>query len=188
MNENNISPVPYQEQIISGSLAAFTWLEWFRQLRDFIVGFNAYKTYGLFSCNINQSPVTINTPKAIPFDSQPISSGITYTGSKIIVPYAGLYQFTFTCQITSTSASAKNLWFWPRVNGVDIAGSTIKTTRTNNNGTGIITRSGLFRLEADDYLEAWWAADDLAVQLSAFSATSFAPATPAAVLEVLQIG
>lgn len=188
MNGNNISPVPYQEQIVQGSLAAFTWLEWFRQLRDFIVGFNAYKTYGVFVCTNNQAPTAVDTPQVIPFDTQPLVDGVTYDGSKITVPYTGLYRFTFSCQITSTSASAKNVWFWPRVNGVDIAGSTIKSTLTSNSATGIVTKSGIFNLNAGDYLEAWWAADSLNIQLTAFSATSFAPAAPAVSLEVLQTG
>jgi hypothetical protein len=188
MNGNNISPVPYQEQIVQGAFATFTWLEWFRQLRDFVVGFNAYKTYGMFACTNNQTPTAVNTPQVIQFDTQPITDGITYTGSKITVPNTGLYRFTFSCQVTSTSSSAKNVWFWPRVNGVDVPGSTIKSTMLSNNSTGIVTRSGLFRLNAGDYLESWWAADKLDVQLTAFSATSFAPATPAVLLEALQIG
>lgn len=192
MNKNDISPVPYQEQLIQsspGTIASFTWLEWFRQIRDFIVNFNAYKTYGLFASTVTQ-PLTvgISTPQVITLNTQPVTDGITYSGSKITVPYTGLYRFTFSAQLTSASASIKNFWFWPRVNGVDISGSTIKYSISGANGTAVVTRSGLFKLNAGDYLEAWWAADDTNTQLTAFAATAFAPATPAVTLEVLQIG
>jgi len=188
MNVNDLPPVPYQEALAQGTPNNIAWLEWFRQIRDFIVKFDTYKTYGLFSCHTTQTQPSANTPKEITWTTHDVKDGIKYSGSKIIVPNAGLYRFNFSAQITSTSASTKNVWFWPRVNGLDVPGSTIKQTISSSDATLIVTRTGLFKLNPNDYLEALWATDVVGVELTAFPATAFAPATPSALLEVLQIG
>lgn len=187
----DVSPAPYQENLVQGTpntLASFSWLEWFRQLRDFVVEFKIYKNYVLCSSETSQTPTAVDTPKAIGFESNPVQHGITRNGTKVYAPYTGLYKFSFSTQVTSTSSSTKTVWFWPRVNGVDVSGFTMRVTINSNNATIVLSRSGFFPLNEGDYLEAWWATDSMDVELTAFPATAFAPATPSALLEVLQIG
>lgn len=187
----DISPVPNQEQMIQstpGSITSFAWLEWFRQLRDFVNGFNIFRNYGSFANTTNHNLAAINTPTVISFDQQPLVDSISLLDtSKIVVPGDGLYRFVFSTQLTSTSASTKNAWFWPRINGVDISESTIKYSVQGSSTTVVVTRSGIFQMSRGDYLEAWWAADSINVQLTAFAPTAFAPGTPSVLLEIFQI-
>jgi hypothetical protein len=87
----------------------------------------------------------------------------------------------------STSASAKNFWFWPKVNGTDITGSTMKNTLSANDQALTVARSGIFHLDKGDYLQAMWAVDDLNATLESYAATAFAPATPSVTLMVTSI-
>lgn len=146
------------------------------------------EAYGSFSDTTNQTVAAINTPTVISFDTQPVTDGITLvSGTQVTVPNTGIYAISFSVQITSTSSSAKNLWFWPRVNGSDIPGSTIMQTITNSSTTMVVSRNGLFPLTAGDYVEAWWAADSLNITLEAAAATAFSPATPSVTLAIHQV-
>ena len=177
----DISPVPYSEPANS-----FSWLEWFRQVRDLL---NSINRYGAFSNTTDHTLSAVNTATLITFDSTPIVDGIEIIeNSKITIPKTGIYAFDFSVQLTSTNASLKNVWFWPRVNGVDVSGFTMKQSISTNGFTQTASRSGVFRLNMNDYLQAYWAADDLAVSLTAQPATAFAPATPSVLLSVKQIG
>ena len=176
-----ISTIPYNDPANS-----FAWLEWFRQVRELV---DSLSRYGSFTKTVDATASAINTATLITFDTNTITEGITFTeNSKITIPKTGVYAFDFSAQITSTNASAKNLWFWPRVNGVNAAGFTMKQSIASNNTTNVISRTGVFKLNRGDYLQAYWATDDLNVTLKAEPATAFAPATPAVLLSVAQIG
>jgi|LakMenE01Jun11ns_1017448.scaffolds.fasta_scaffold9951273_5 hypothetical protein len=178
---SEISPAPYSELANS-----FSWLEWFRQVRDKV---NSTSRYGSFSNTTNHTLSAINAATLITFDSQPIVDGISLSeGSKILIPKTGVYSFDFSVQISSSNASVKNLWFWPRVNGVDAPGVTMKQSIDISGTTIVASRSGVFSLNINDYLQVYWAADSLNVTLEAQAATAFAPATPSVLLSVKQIG
>ena len=143
----------------------------------------------LFIDTTNQTVGAINTAYAITFDSHPLTDGITIDAgkTKITVPTDGIYVFNFSAQITSTSASAKNIYFWPKINGSSVAGSTMKVTIKDSSYTMVTSRTGIFSLSAGNYLEAYWASDDTAVQLTANAATAFCPATPSVTLSIYRI-
>jgi hypothetical protein len=50
-----------------------------------------------------------------------------------------------------------------------------------------MSRSAIFNVTADDYLEAYWATDDADATLDASAATAFAPATPSVILSVTRL-
>lgn len=146
------------------------------------------KVYGGFSDTTDQTLAAIDTGYAISFNTQPVTDGVTLVaGTKVTVPTTGVYSISFSAQITSGSASTKMVWFWPKVNGMSIAGSTIIQTISGASTTRVVTRNGLFPLNANDYIEAWWAADSTDVQLESAPATAFAPATPSVVLAIHQV-
>lgn len=184
---DKLSPVPNQDNIVPNGLATFSWLEWFRQVRDILNEVNYSREYAGFRQSTSQTTSVINTPKVIPFE-QYQEDGITIVdGSKVTISRTGLYKVDFSTQITSSSASTKTVWFWPRVNGVDVAGFTMKHSVAGSTATEVVSRQGIFPLNAGDYLEAWWATDDLNITLEAIAATAFSPASPAALLAVVQL-
>lgn len=107
--------------------------------------------------------------------------------SRIVFEEAGQYMVAFSAQISSTSSSTVDFWFWPRVNGVDVAGSTMKNALHQNGATLVVSRSAIFEFAAGDYLEAMWAVDSTSGSLSAVAATAFAPAAPASTISITRL-
>lgn len=145
--------------------------------------------YGTFYDTTDQTPAAINTAYPITFDSTQSSNGVTIgtPSSRIVIEEAGLYNVSFSVQITSNSSSAKNLWFFPRVNGIDVAGSSMKQSIVNNTTTVALSRTMTFNFNAGDYIEAVYASDDTDVTLEAVPSTAFAPSTPSVIISVRQI-
>jgi len=153
--------------------------------------------YGVFSDNTTQSPAVIYTPYAINFDTTDISNGVTRgtPTSRIVVPASGLYQFSFSAQVESSSASNKKIWIWPRHNGVNVPRS---NTETTFNGSGTVLApawSWTISMAKNDYFEIIYAADSTnvsiiskAAQTGANGTATFArPAVPGMLLEVTQV-
>lgn len=145
--------------------------------------------YGVFAKTSDQTPALINTAYPVTFNSTRISNGFTIgaTTSHIITPASGLYQVQATIQLSSASASAKNVWVWFRKNGVDVANSARLVTLNLNAGYTPVSVNEPISLAANDYIELVFAADSTAVSIDAVAATAFAPAAPAVVLEITQI-
>ena len=118
-----------------------------------------------------------------------IADGITQgtPASRLVFEEAGEYMVSFSAQISSSSASTVNFWFWPRVNGVDIAGSTMKNALHNNGAVMVVSRSAIFNFSAGDYLEAMWATSSTSGFLNASTATAFAPSAPASTIAITRL-
>lgn len=144
--------------------------------------------YGQFAKTTDQVPSAINTANAVLWDSSLISNGVTIGAptSRIVVANAGLYKFSASFQLTSSSASVKNVWFWFRKNGVDIANTAMITSLDSGTAIRTPSRSLFFSLAATDYIELMWASDSVNATLDNIAATAFAPAAPAALLTVNQ--
>jgi len=145
--------------------------------------------YGSFTNTTDHNLAATNTATAIDFDTTSLSDDISLNagGDRVIFSHAGVYSISFSTQITSSSGSLKTVWFWPRVNGVDVAGSTIKVSIKDNSATTVMSRTAVFTLSDNDYLQAMWAADSTDVKLEAAPATAFAPSTPSAILTASRI-
>lgn len=145
--------------------------------------------YGTFFKITNQSPAVANTAYGITFDSSANANGVSIgaPASRIVVANSGLYVFGANFQLSSGSASVKNVWLWFRKNGVDVPNSSLKVSLESNTALATPSRSTFFSLEANDYIELMWAADDTNATLDAIAATGFAPAAPACELIVNQI-
>lgn len=136
----------------------------------------------------NQTAAAINTPYALtytPSVQEGISNGTP--ASRIVFAEGGEYMVAFSAQIASTSSSTVNFWFWPRVNGTDVAGSTMKNALHQNSSVLVVSRSAIFTFAAGDYLEAMWATDNTSGYLDAAAATAFAPAAPASTISITRL-
>ena len=136
----------------------------------------------------NQTAASANTAYPLTYTAG-ISEGVTNgtPASRLVFEEAGQYMISFSAQISSTSSSTVNFWFWPRVNGVDIAGSTMKNALHNNGAVMVVSRSAIFEFAAGDYLEPMWATDSSSGFLSASAATAFAPAAPASTIAITRL-
>jgi len=146
--------------------------------------------YASLSRSTNQIASAINTPQAIGWSTPSFNSGITLDPSdntKIVFAEEGVYLLAFAVELLSNSSSAKNGWFWPRIDGVDVAGSTIKVTMSGNAHYLVMSRSAAFPMSAGSYLQAMWAVDDVALWIDAPAATAFAPSSPAVTLAITRL-
>lgn len=130
-----------------------------------------------------------NTAYAITYDTPPMASGISLgtPASRIVFAEGGTYLLAFSAQITSTSSSTVEFRFWPRINGTDVAGSTIRANLHQNDASFVVSRSAIFQMSAGDYLEVMWATDSTSGYLQAAPATAYAPAAPSTSLSITRI-
>ena len=136
----------------------------------------------------DQTAAATNTAYALTYTSS-IAEGVTNgtPASRIVFAEAGQYMISFSAQIASTSSSTVNFWFWPRINGTDVVGSTMKNALHQNGSVLVVSRSAIFDVEAGQYLEAMWAVDSTSGFLSAAAATAFAPAAPASTIAITRL-
>jgi len=145
--------------------------------------------YAFLGQDADITAAVINTAYAITYDTPAMSSGITLgtPASRIVFEEGGTYLLAFSAQITSTSSSTVDFRFWPRVNGSDMPGSTIRANLHQNNASFVVSRSAVFQMAAGDYLEVMWATDSTSGFLQAAPATAYAPATPSTSLSITRI-
>ena len=136
----------------------------------------------------DQTAATVNTPYALTYTTS-VSDGIANgtPASRIVFEEAGQYMISFSAQIASSSSSTVNFWFWPRINGTDVAGSSMENALHQNGAVLVVSRSAIFEINAGDYLEAMWAVDNTSGFLSANAATAFAPAAPASTIAITRL-
>jgi len=145
--------------------------------------------YGAFDSTVDQTVATINTATAITLNNTLSSNGVSLgtPTSRLVVAQSGFYKADVNLQLTSNNASAKNIYFWLRKNGVDVADTTRAITNDINAGFSPISLSYTISLAANDYIELYWASSDTAVQLDAVSGLAFAPNAPSVLVTVSQL-
>lgn len=143
--------------------------------------------YAQFIRTTNQQAATINTAYGIAWDTMAFGDGIALDptdNTKIVFPETGKFILSFSAELKSNSSSAKTIWIWPRINGVDADGTTMKTTLDTNNQDIVVSRTAIFEMQAGQYLQAMFAVDDVNIWIDAPAATAFAPSAPAATLSI----
>lgn len=146
--------------------------------------------YASLSRTTAQVATAINTAQAIGWDAPSFNSGIALDptdNTKIVFEEDGVYLLAFAVELLSSSSSAKSGWFWPRIDGVDVPGSTIKVTLSDNGHHIVMSRSAAFPMTAGSYLQAMWAVSDLTLWIDAPAATAFAPSSPAVTLAITRL-
>jgi len=132
----------------------------------------------------------IDTAYAITYDTPSFADGVSLDGTnpeRIVFDEGGIFLLSFTAQISSTSGSTVTFRFWPRINGVNIAGSTIVAKLHQNDASTVVSREALFQVSAGDYLEVMWATDSTDGYIHAFPGTAYAPSAPSTTLGVTRI-
>lgn len=131
-----------------------------------------------------------NTAYAIQYDTPTGNKSISLDGTdptKIVFDEAGEYLIMFSAQITSSSASTVNFYFWPRLNGTDAPNNTMVNSLHNNGATFVASRSAKFDVTAGDYLQVMWATSSTSGFLDAQAATAFSPAAPASTVHITRL-
>lgn len=128
----------------------------------------------------------------LPNTATPIVYGQTYlnnavsvqNNSEITVEIGGIYNFQFSAQLVSSNSSAKQVYIWIKRNNIDIGYSTHQYTISGSNVHEEINWNFNIDLQAGDFLELEWAANDVNVTLEATAATPPHPGIPSVVMVV----
>jgi hypothetical protein len=142
--------------------------------------------YGSFYDTTTQTATTINTAKAITFNTTDLSNGV-YIGSptsRVYVDNEGVYNFDTSFQLDKTSGGTGNFYIWFRLNGVDVPNSASYIQIQGNNAEIFSSLNYFFDLKSGDYVEIMFSVSDLSVELAAFAAAAPVPAIPSIILTV----
>ena len=135
---------------------------------------NVSTTVLLNGVNTNSSQVYIGTPT-----------------SRIYITNAGVYNYQFSLQLTNSAAQIHAVTVWIRVNGIDIANSSsainLPVKRGSVNAAVILALNYLVPIQAGDYIELMWLADDAQVSLATLPASVVAPIYPAAPAAIVTV-
>mgnify|MGYP005989846399 FL=1 len=134
-------------------------------------------------------PVAANTAYKLTYDAPTGNDGITQgtPASRIVFEEAGQYVISFSAQISSTSASTVHFYFWPSVNGTNVADSAMTTALHQNNATVVTSRTQIFTVAANDYFEVNYMIDSTQGFLNYTAASSPVPAIPASTLAITRL-
>ena len=148
-------------------------------------------SYAEFFDTSQQTVASINTAYPITWNGTDVTDGVSLNvsdTSKMEFTYGGIYHVDMSATIHSTSASSKDVWIWPRINGVDVANSSsMVNSLDTNNHRQTINRSGLFTIASGDYLQWMWASNDTNLDLHGTAASAFGPAVPSATVTIVQV-
>lgn len=152
-----------------------------------VVGMTSFSApYGSF---IDTSTVAAvpNVSTAVLLNGVNTNSSQVYIGtptSRIYITNAGVYNYQFSVQVSNSAAQIHPLEVWVRQNGVDIPNSSslvnLPVKRGAVDSETILALNLLIPVQAGDYLELIWLADDAAVSLSTVPASAVAPIHPQA--------
>jgi hypothetical protein len=142
---------------------------------------------GLFFSIDDQPIVATNTAQPIEFPVEYLNNAVKVnsgTESRVYVDIGGVYNFQFSGQLLSGSASAKQVYIWISRNGTDIGYSTHQYT-VSGSGTHLnISWNFDIDLDEGEYIEMQWASSDIDMKLEAVAATAPHPGMPSAVIAV----
>jgi hypothetical protein len=142
--------------------------------------------YGSFYDTTTQTATTINTAKAITFNSTDLSNGVFIGAptSRIIVDSEGIYNFDTSFQLDKTSGGTAEFYFWFRLNGTDVPDSASQIRIQGNDAEIFSSLNYFFDLKAGDYVEMMFSTTSLSVELLSVVATPPVPAIPSIILTV----
>lgn len=141
---------------------------------------------GLFYNTSSQTLSAVNTGYPIQFNAPYLTNYVSVVdSSKITVSVGGIYNFQYTGSVKSTSSSAKDVFIWIVRNGTTIGYSCAPYTLSGSGTYGRITWNFTIDMQANDYIQLYWGANDTNVQLVTVAASSPYPAIPASVCAVM---
>jgi len=195
MPDNN-TQIPAARVPIWDRLTDYVTREWYRWFYNVYESLENGRHYGSYYDTTTQSIAVINTAYAITLNSVaskindgPMQYGI-YRGtptSKVYVDRSANYNIQFSLQLYSSSASAKNVSIWLRVNGTDVPDSATVITITGNAVATVAAWNFVINLTAGDYFELMWAADSTNVTIKSSAASGVVPAIPGVILTVTSL-
>ena len=141
----------------------------------------------LYFSTVDQPIAVVDTAQVVTFNQTYLESGFSINGasnSQITATYGGVYNFQFTTQIVSESASSKTIYIWISRNGTDLGYTAKDVILQGSADVSEATWNFNLDLAAGEYVEMKWSSDDIDASLNSEAATSPHPGVASAVLTV----
>mgnify|MGYP000533412948 FL=1 len=141
----------------------------------------------LYFSTIDQPIAVVDTAQPVTFNQTYLESGFSINGasnSQITATYGGVYNFQFTTQIVSGSASSKTIYLWISRNGTDLGYTAKDVVLSGSADVNEATWNFNLDLAAGEYVEMKWSSDDIDASLNAEAATSPHPGVASAVVTI----
>ena len=141
----------------------------------------------LYFSTVDQPIAVVDTAQVVTFNQTYLESGFSINGasnSQITATYGGVYNFQFTTQIVSSSASSKTIYLWISRDGTDLGYTAKDVVLQGSSDVNEATWNFNLDLAAGEYVEMKWSSDDIDASLNSEAATSPHPGIPSAVITV----
>jgi hypothetical protein len=143
--------------------------------------------YGSFVSTQPQAAANTTSAFAITFNRTEFASGfVIEDNTKIKALNSGLYSIQFSIQFTSTNASTKQIYIFPKKNGSNIPDSSTVYSITGNNINLVPYLNYMISLDADDYVEIYFGVSDTAAVITSPSVPAYSPNIPPVILTITQ--
>jgi hypothetical protein len=134
----------------------------------------------LYFSTVAQPVAIVDTPQAVTFNQTYLESGFSINGasnSQITAVYGGVYNFQFIGQVSSGSASAKNIYLWISRDGTDLGYTAREFVLQGSGDIDEVIWNFNLDLAAGEYIEMNWVTDDIDVTMETVP-PAVSPATP----------
>ena len=141
----------------------------------------------LYFSTVDQPIAVVDTAQVVTFNQTYLESGFSINGasnSQITATYSGVYNFQFTTQVVSSSASSKTVYLWISRNGTDLGYTAKDIVLSGSADVNEATWNFNLDLAAGEYVEMKWSSDDIDASLNAEAATSPHPGVASAVVTI----
>ena len=135
----------------------------------------------------DQAIAVASTGQVVTFNTTYLQSGFTIdagTSSQITATYSGVYNFQFSAQPTSSSASAKTIYAWISRSGADLGNTAKQFVLEGTGDVKDMTFNFDLDLQAGQYVVLKWSSSSTDTSLNAQAASSPHPGIPSAVVTV----
>ena len=134
----------------------------------------------LYFSTVDQPIAVVDTAQVITFNQTYLESGFVLDGgtdSEITATYSGVYNFQFIGQLSSGSASAKNIYLWITRNGTNLGYTAREFVLQGSGEIDEVIWNFNLDLAAGEYIEMTWVSDDINVTMATVP-PAVSPATP----------
>lgn len=147
--------------------------------------------WGSFWSSNSQTITTANQIKAVEFSAyDPSNNAIQLVRTtQLQVLFAGVYNIQFSLQVLSNTGTGVESTIWLRKNGTDVPDTAGDIFTQATGGKLLPAWNYVLQLNANDYIELMWSADNTAVSLlaTAPSTVPVHPAIPSAIITLTQV-
>lgn len=179
-------PVGSNGQVLTACTACLGGLYWSNSSTPPVSSPN----YGEFLSTVDQTVTTLNVGQPVTYNTTGIINNFSLTGadnSRITAAVAGIYNLQFSIQLLVSTGGGGDVEIWLRKNGTDVPATNTQFSVKNTNEAEFAALNLLVQMNAGDYVQLMWAADDIHLKLAAI--TPFAgPAIPSVITTIVPVG